>query len=66
MCRHITPNVVQNNFVQDPTGIFEKVVDGNMILVEEAAPILVKLIDQSTREKEGGQFVHIDGTRIEW
>ncbi|KJA22263.1 hypothetical protein HYPSUDRAFT_215866 [Hypholoma sublateritium FD-334 SS-4] len=27
---------------------------------------LVKLIDESTRDKDGGQFVHIDGTQLSW
>jgi hypothetical protein len=34
--------------------------------VEVASTKLVEIIDNSTREGEGGQFVNIDGSRIPW
>jgi hypothetical protein len=34
--------------------------------VEERAPALLKLIDNASREGEGGQFVKYDGTRMPW
>ncbi len=54
--------------VADTTGLLNKVVETLPTLptVEAAYALLVKLIDESTREKEGGQFVNIDGTRLPW
>lgn len=57
---------MQIAFAEDETGVFEKIVDGNMIEPDVAAAILVKLIDHSTRQKEGGEYVDRDGSRIEW
>ena len=57
---------MQIAFAEDKTGVFEKIVNGNMIDPADAAGILVKLIDESTREKDGGQYVHRDGSRLEW
>jgi hypothetical protein len=34
--------------------------------VKDATAKLVKIIDESTRDGEGGQFVNLDGTRIPW
>jgi hypothetical protein len=33
---------------------------------DEAAHKLTEIIVNSTREKEGGQFMHIDGTTLPW
>jgi hypothetical protein len=34
--------------------------------VEVASAKLIDIIDNSTREKEGGEFVTVDGERIPW
>ncbi len=57
---------MQIAFAEDKTGVFEKIVNGNMIDPAVAAGILVPLIDESTREKDGGQYVDRDGSRLEW
>ena len=33
---------------------------------EEAANALINLIDGSTRDKDGGEFINVDGTRLPW
>jgi hypothetical protein len=51
---------------RDTTGTFKKLVEQFGMSVEEASEKLVDIIDSSTREKEGGQFVNFDGGRIAW
>ncbi len=50
----------------DKSGNLQKTIQerGGAPSVETVAVSLVRLIDGSTREKEGGQFVHVDGTRL--
>ena len=67
--RYTNPNnPVRHNVVADTTGMLQKMMETTPALptVEGASVLLVKLIDESTREKEGGQFVHVDGTRLPW
>ncbi|KAJ3783066.1 hypothetical protein GGU10DRAFT_274275 [Lentinula aff. detonsa] len=33
---------------------------------ERCATLLVNIIEESTREKDGGEFINIDGTKIPW
>lgn len=33
---------------------------------EEAAKLLVDLIDKATRETNGGEFINVDGTKVPW
>ena len=51
---------------RDTTGTFKSLVEQFGMSVEEASGKLVEIIDGSTREKEGGQFVNVDGGRIDW
>jgi len=62
----VDTDMVQIGFAEDKTGLFEKIVDGNMIEVHAAAAVLVKLINDSTRETHGGEYVDRDGSRLEW
>lgn len=50
----------------DKTGLLAPILDSAAITPVAAASLLVNIIDNSTREKEGGEFVNIDGTRITW
>lgn len=33
---------------------------------EEAAKLLVDLIDKASRETSGGEFINVDGTKLPW
>lgn len=54
----------------DKSGALQKLVEDdvseNLPTAETVSVSLVKIIDESTRENEGGQFVHVDGTRLGW
>lgn len=34
--------------------------------VQAVSVALIKLIDEATRDKDSGCFVHVDGTRLPW
>jgi hypothetical protein len=61
--RHI---VEIENRKNDPTGILHQAYERIGQTVEEVSPKLVKIIEQCTREGEGGQFVDYDGGRNDW
>ena len=52
----------------DPSGMMKEMVDQHPTLptVGTVSVSLIDIVDGSTREKDGGQFVHVDGTRIQW
>lgn len=54
----------------EPTGLIAAQINGHLEELtrtpEAAANLLVDIIRASTREKEGGQFVNIEGTRHPW
>jgi hypothetical protein len=54
------------NRKNDPTGILHQAYERIGQTVEEVSPKLVKVIEQCTREGEGGQFVDYDGGRNDW
>jgi hypothetical protein len=58
----------RSNRENDPSDakILTVIKDAIGMPVDEAAPKLVEIIDNSTRGKEGGEFVNIDGSRISW
>ncbi|KJA22326.1 hypothetical protein HYPSUDRAFT_164726 [Hypholoma sublateritium FD-334 SS-4] len=64
----VDTDMLRNNVVADTTGLLKKMLETIPTLptAETASALLIKLIDGSTREKEGGQFVHVDGTRLPW
>lgn len=37
-----------------------------LITTEESAAGLVKVIEESTREKDGGEFLVYDGSKLAW
>lgn len=59
--------VVRNNVAQDAKagGVFSN-LDPNFPTPETAAESLIKLIDASTREKDGGLFTYVTGDRLDW
>ena len=51
----------------DTTGVFAALLEKVTLQTpEEAAKALLKLIDESTRNKDGGEFINVDGTKIQW
>ncbi|KJA22262.1 hypothetical protein HYPSUDRAFT_41161 [Hypholoma sublateritium FD-334 SS-4] len=54
---------------EDKSGVLQTLIDAetsNVPTVETVSVSLIKLIDESTRDKEGAQFVNVDGTRLPW
>jgi hypothetical protein len=52
---------------QDKTGALREITEKMTVQsVEVASAKLIDIIDNSTREKEGGEFVTFDGERIPW
>ena len=51
----------------DTTGVFAALLEKVTLQTpDEAATALLKLIDRSTRDKDGGVFINVDGTKIQW
>ncbi|KAH9477733.1 Norsolorinic acid ketoreductase nor1 [Psilocybe cubensis] len=52
----------------DKTGVVANLVAkyGDFPKADTAAPLLLDIIDGSTREKDGGQFINLDGRRVPW
>ena len=51
----------------DTTGIFAELLEKMSLLTPEAAAkALLSLIDGSTRDKDGGEFINVDGAKIPW
>ena len=54
---------------RDKSGAFRKLVDDlalGLPSADTAAVSLIKIIDESTHEKDGGESPHVDGTRLPW
>lgn len=51
---------------QDTTGVISDMTAqySDFPTAEKAAVLLLDIIDGSTREKDGGQFVNVDGRRV--
>ncbi|KJA22259.1 hypothetical protein HYPSUDRAFT_186447 [Hypholoma sublateritium FD-334 SS-4] len=62
--------VVDNDKRGALSGALKKLVEegasASWPTVETASVSLLKVIDESTREKDGGEFTHVDGTRLPW
>ena len=50
----------------DTTGAVAAMMEGNTVPADVAAPRVIDLINNSTREKEGGEFVMVGGERLPW
>ena len=59
---------MRNNVSSDVTGTFEKILSAYPSLPtgDMVAELLLKVIDNSTREKEGGLFIDVDGKNLDW
>ena len=60
---------VRTHVIEGKTGELQKWINSEISkvpTVETVSVSLIKLIDDSTREKDGGQFLNVDGTRIAW
>ncbi|KAF8970822.1 hypothetical protein BDZ97DRAFT_1788873 [Flammula alnicola] len=69
-CFPLAPGMVEtdmanDNFGRDTSGILES-LKGMMVTPAVAATALVNTIEGSTREKDGGEFINVDGTKIPW
>ena len=52
---------------RDTTGVLAALLEKVPVQTpEDAAKALVNLIDGSTRDKDGGEFINVDGTRLPW
>lgn len=49
---------------KDDSGLFKNFVTGKEPTTAEAAIPLLKIIDESTREKDGGLFARIQGDKV--
>jgi hypothetical protein len=50
----------------DESGVLTKMIEEHGMSIAEGSTHLVKIIEESTREKDGGEFVNFDGSRLEW
>lgn len=50
----------------DTTGVLASIQDAMGISAEEAAPLLIGIVENATREKDSGEFLNIDGQKITW
>lgn len=60
---------VRNNVSSDTSGIFKNMLAAmgpSVPTAEGVADLLLKVIDNSTRENEGGQFIDVDGKKLSW
>ncbi|KAH9478239.1 Short-chain dehydrogenase RED3 [Psilocybe cubensis] len=62
----VSTDLLSDTSDNDPTGIFKTFLTGNEPTAEEAAKLIMQVIDDSTRETSGGKFMHLDGSTIPW
>ena len=64
MCQFL----VRSNVAADKTGLLKARYENNPDIptVEAVSNSVINLIDESAREKDGGQFLHVDGTHLAW
>ncbi|PPQ80887.1 hypothetical protein CVT25_001895 [Psilocybe cyanescens] len=60
----VSTTALDDTCVNDLSGMFKTLVTGTEPTAAEAATPIPKVIDESTREKNGGEFMHIDGTKM--
>jgi hypothetical protein len=51
---------------KDTSGTIKDFFDEAGLPIEVASTKLVEIIDNSTRDNEGGQFVNLEGGRLAW
>jgi hypothetical protein len=57
---------VKQNIVKDKSGALAALQHEKEIPVDVSASAVIDIIDKSTKAKESGQFMSIDGTKIPW
>ncbi|KAF8623184.1 hypothetical protein AX17_007509 [Amanita inopinata Kibby_2008] len=71
VCFPVAPGMVDTDMGRgsaelDKTGTAKALLDVHQISPEQSATQLVNTIDGATREKDGGQFVNLDGDKFPW
>ncbi|KAF8970821.1 NAD(P)-binding protein [Flammula alnicola] len=69
-CFPLAPGMVETdmanaNFGLDTSGALAS-FKGMMVTPAVAGTALINIIEASTREKDGGEFINVDGTKIPW
>jgi len=70
-CFPLSPGVVKTDMAishraMDTTGALAPIQDQMQITPEKCAALLISIIEESTREKDGGEFINVDGSKIPW
>ncbi|PPQ80882.1 hypothetical protein CVT25_001891 [Psilocybe cyanescens] len=64
----LSPGAVDTDMVKDACdddAVFKKLWEPiEPVSVANAAALILKVVDESTREKNGGEFMHLDGSKI--
>jgi hypothetical protein len=63
--RKMNPLDITNRAL-DKSGLLAKAAEAKGLTADEAGVKLAEIIENSTREGEGGQFVHVDESRLAW
>ncbi|KAK0470970.1 NAD(P)-binding protein [Armillaria novae-zelandiae] len=71
ICFPLAPGIVdtdmsRSNRVMDTTGTLAPIQDALAISADKAATLLLGIIENSTREKDGGEFINVDGQKLTW
>ncbi|KAF8970815.1 NAD(P)-binding protein [Flammula alnicola] len=61
----VDTDMAKENLALDKSGTLASVKHGR-VTPAVAGTALVNIIDGSTREKDGGEFINVDGTKIPW
>ncbi len=59
-------NAARANRAMDTTGTLAPIQDALAISAEKAATLLLGIVENSTREKDGGEFINVDGQKLTW
>ncbi len=51
---------------QDKSGAIAHMLETKGLSPETAATMLMDVVENATREKHGGDFIDVDGSRISW
>ncbi|PBK61995.1 NAD(P)-binding protein [Armillaria solidipes] len=71
ICFPLAPGIVQTdmsraNREMDKTGTLAPIQDAMTMSTEKAAPLLVCVVENATREEDSGEFMNIDGQKLSW
>lgn len=58
---------MKETVAKDASGTFKVLLETFTPLTPQQSAIpLIKIIDEATREKDGGEFINVDGTKLPW